>query len=755
MSRLKIAMIFSLIVLFLSSLIPATAQEHPQKRKELSVETIYGPLMGRLFKDYPTGLRWLPKSDRFSFIKRNGKNGTAALIVENARNGKQTTVITSNDLQYITKENDTLQIPIATYRWLPNETGLIFTLEGDVWLYTLKKRQLKRLTQTQAQEEEIQVAPNSRYISFVRHNDLFVLDLQTGEETRLTTDGSETILNGKLDWVYQEELVGRGIFRGHWWAPDSKHIAYLQFDESNVPQYPLVDWMPYHPTVEMMHYPKAGDPNPVVKLGVVSIEGGHTVWMDTGDNPDVYLPRVYWLPNGRQVAFMRLDRLQQHLEFFFADIATGKARKVLEETDPYFINVGDFVYFFKKKEQFLWGSESSGFRHLYLYDYQGNKIRQLTQGDWMVDDFLGVDRSEKWVYFTATEKSIVERHLYRVKTNGSSFKRLTHKEGTHNIRLASSGKYYIDNYSNLLTPYVLTMHKSNGKYLREIARCSVDLAKEYNIRAPEIFTFKGETTGLTYYASMIKPPHFNPQKKYPVLIYVYGGPHAQVIRNAFGYTRYLWHLMMAQKGFIIFSMDNRGAWGWGHDWEKQVYRQLGKLELIDQLEGVAYLKKQPFVDEKRIGIWGWSYGGYMTLYALTHADAFRTGVSVAPVTDWRDYDTIYTERYMGLPQDNKEGYRNSSPVFSADSLRGMLYLVHGTGDDNVHFQNSVQMADALIDAGKMFHFMMYPKQKHGIAARADRIHLFKLITHFLVEHLKGEGQTTKEHPTGSEHPHKM
>ncbi len=721
------------------SLFPVSlwAQEHPTERQQLTVEAIYGSLMGEIFKDYPTGLRWLPNSDRYAYIQQDPQTGNTTLVVENARNGKRRTVLSSSDLQYITAKGDTLQIPIRRYQWLPNEKGFIFVFDGDVWYYLLKEGKLRRLTNNEAPEEEVQIAPNSQWISFVRENNLFVLNLQSGEEKQLTTDGSATLLNGKLDWVYQEELVGRGIFRGHWWSPDSRSIAYLQFDESNVPQYPLVDWMPYHPTVEMMHYPKAGDPNPIVKLGVVSITEGRTVWIDTGDNPDVYIPRVYWLPNSQQVAFMRLDRLQQHLEFFFADIQTGKARKVLEETDPYFINVGDFVYFFKKKKQFLWGSEVSGYRHLYIYDYQGNLITQLTSGDWMVDTFLGVDRGEKWIYFTATKKSIVERHLYRVKVNSKGFKRLSIPEGTHNIQLAPSGNYYIDNYANLLTPYVVTVHKSNGKTLRELARSSVDLAKTYNIRVPEIFTFNGPNTGIRYYAMMIKPPQFDPNKKYPVLVYVYGGPHAQVVRNTFGYTRFLWHLMMAQKGFIVFAMDNRGSWGRGHDWEKQVYRQLGKLELIDQLEGVAYLKQQSYVDTNRIGIWGWSYGGYMTLYALTHSRAFRTGISVAPVTDWRDYDTIYTERYMGLPQDNAAGYRNSSPVFAADSLQGMLFLVHGTGDDNVHFQNSVQMVDRLIDAGKSFHFMMYPQQMHGIGARPDRIHLFRLMTHFLLEHLKG------------------
>jgi len=280
------------------------------------------------------------------------------------------------------------------------------------------------------------------------------------------------------------------------------------------------------------------------------------------------------------------------------------------------------------------------------------------------------------------------------------------------------------------------LYRNSGKKLRTISE-PVKILEEYQIQLPELFTFKGDN-GILYYASMIKPTRFDPNKKYPVLIYVYGGPHAQVIRKAFGGSRQLWHQMLAEKGYIIFSMDNRGAWGRGHDWEKVIYKNMGKTELSDQLQGVKYLKSLPFVDSTRIGIWGWSYGGYMTLYSLTHSKAFRTGVSVAPVTDWRDYDTIYTERYMSLPQDNPEGYRNSSPVFAADSLNGKLLLVHGTGDDNVHMQNSIQMIDRLIDAGKQFNLMFYPNQKHGIGAAADRLHLFKLITRFLDENLKGE-----------------
>ncbi|NOX37306.1 MAG: prolyl oligopeptidase family serine peptidase [Calditrichaeota bacterium] len=713
-----------------------TQSAAPQERQDLSVEEIFTSLSREIYRNYPTRLKWLPKSDRFSYIQSDREAGVQKLIVHQARNGKESVVLTSDDLKHITAD-DTIEVSLYAYQWLPDESGLIFDSENDIWYFPLKTRQLIRLTNTPEKEEEIQISPDSRKVAFVRDFNIYVIDLATGEEKQLTFDGHADLLNGKLDWVYQEELVGRGIFRGYWWAPNSQFIAYLQFNEEPVPQYPLVDWMPYHPTVEMMRYPKAGDPNPIVKLGVVNLNTAKTVWIDTGENTDIYLPRVYWLPTSDQLAFMRLDRYQQHLEFLFADIQTGESRLVLEERDPYFINVGDFVYFFKNSPRFIWGSERTGFRHLYLYDYNGKQIRQLTRGDWMVTQFLGVDKNERWVYFTATEKDIRERHLYRVKTNGSGFKRLTQREGTHSIALSASGNYFVDTYSHVFTPYEMFVYKSSGKQLRLLRASEVDIAAKYNVRLPEFFTFEGDN-GITYYASMIKPPDFNPERTYPVLVYVYGGPHAQVIRKRYGGFRFLWHLMLAQKGYIIFSMDNRGSWGRGHDWEKVVYRQLGKYELEDQLRGVAYLKNLPYVDKDRIGIWGWSYGGYMTLYAMTRSKVFKAGISVAPVTDWRDYDTIYTERYMGLPQENEEGYRNSSPVFFADSLHGHLLLVHGTGDDNVHFQNSIHMVDRLIDAGKQFEFMVYPQQMHGIGSTTDRIHLFNMMTQFLERYLKQE-----------------
>ncbi len=726
------AIVLSALVLMVA--LPAGAQS---ERKPLTVKTIFQFLPRQLYGSLPQGLQWLPKRKQYSFLKMNKKTKSQELWIHDAHSGREGMVLSNAKLIYITAKGDTQHLSLRGAVWTPKEDGLVLPNRRDIWYYNLNTEKLTRLTDSEDREEQVTLSPDGKQIAFIRGYDLYALDIATGKETRLTTNGNADLYNGKLDWVYQEELVGRGKFQAFWWSPDSRHIAYLQFNEKPVPRYPLVDWLPHHPTTEMERYPKAGDGNPIVKLGVISTAGGETVWMDTGDDSDIYLPRVYWLPDGKELAFMRLDRLQQNLEFLFADPLSGKSRLVLKEGDPQWINVGDFVYFFKKKKQFLWGSERSGFRHLYLYDYQGKQLKQLTSGNWMVDGLASVDERSKWIYFTSTKADIAERQLYRVRTDGTRMQRLTHRSGTHRARMPNGGKYFIDYFSDPTTPYRADLFRADGKKMVTISAGAGKLLQEYQLKPPEFLDFTGGN-GILYHAMMYKPSDFDPAKKYPVLIYVYGGPHAQVIRKAHGGTRQLWHQMMAEKGYIVFSMDNRGAWGRGHDWEKVIYRHMGKTELADQLEGVKYLKSLPYVDANRIGIWGWSYGGYMTLYSLTHSDAFRTGVSVAPVTDWRNYDTIYTERYMGVPQDNQEGYDESSPAYAAKNLHGKLLLVHGTGDDNVHMQNSIQMIQRLIEAGKAFQLMMYPNQKHGISATPDRVHLFNMITDFLDKNLKGD-----------------
>jgi len=709
-----------------------------QGKKLLTVERIYGEpsLMGRL----PWAVQWSPDGKMITYLHLDKKTGKVDLWYYDVRSGKRHLLVDSDKLILPTppKEKKPPRFRISRYLWSPTGEELLFPSKGDLFIYNLKTGQFRQLTQTKEPEKDPKFSPDGRYVAFIREYNLYALDLRTGDEIPLTTDGNKNLMNGQVDWVYDEEF---DLHTGYWWSPDSKYIAYLQFDESPVPEYPIVDFIPYHATVTFQKYPKAGDPNPILRVGVVSLETRQTVWMDTGDETDIYIPRVTWLPDGKHLAIQVLNRDQTQLDLLLADVRTGRTsgragRRILREEQPCWINIRDDLYFFKDKPYFIWSSERDGFRHLYLYNTQGKLIRRLTRGSWQVEELCGVDEKAKMVYFTATEKSPLERHLYRVRLNGRGFRRLTSQAGTHRIVMSPDSRHFLDYYSDVKTPTQLTLYRANGRRVAILEENRVPELEEYALSEPEFLTLASED-GDTLYALMIKPPDFDPTRKYPVIVRVYGGPHGQVVRNSFrtGWGS-LWHQMMAQKGYIIFSLDNRGSWGRGKRWEDTIYRRFGEVELRDQLQGVRYLKSLPFVDSTRIGIWGWSYGGYMTCYAMFRApEVFKVGVAVAPVTDWRDYDTIYTERYMDRPQDNPEGYKQSSPVNYAANLKGKLLIIHGTSDDNVHFQNTVQLVDELIKAGKSFDLMIYPRKSHGIGGKNARIHLFNLITNYFLENL--------------------
>ena len=698
---------------------------HAQQKQPLTIKDVFS---NSVYYKFPIGVQWQPGGQSFSRMKINWENRSRELWRFDLKSGEESALLTARDLEFLPDRG-------WNYQWTPDGSGVILTAGGDVWRYDFNSKSAKRLTETDAGEELAHVSPDGKWLSFVRSGNLFVVNIADGTERQLTFDGSNVILNGKFDWVYQEELIERGEFKAYFWSPNSDRIAFLRFDQSPVPEYPMVDWQPVHPDLEMMRYPKAGDPNSIVKLGVVAIGSGETVWLDDNSQSDDYFPRVNWLPDGRTVAYQRLDRRQKNVTLRFADAQTGKSRTVLTDSDPDWINLNTHTYFYRDKKQFLWGSERSGFLHLYRYDYDGKLLNPVTSGKWLVDNLAGVDEKNDWIYFTATKKDIRERQLYRVKRDGAALAQLSSGAGDHSIKMAPEAQFYLDYFSNLTTRMEITAHRENGEALRKIlADDYPDLQQKFDLSEPEMLTFSGENH-INYYAAMLKPPDFDPKKKYPVLIHVYGGPHAQVVRNSNRGINSLWNQLLAQRGFIIFSMDNRGASGRGHAWETPISRQMGKIELEDQLRGVAYLKSLPFVDATRIGIEGGSYGGYMTLYAMTHSDAFRAGIADASVTDWRNYDTAYTERYMGLPQENEDGYRDSAPVNAAENLHGKLLIIHGTSDENVHVQNSIQMIGALINAGKQFQQAFYPKQHHGVHGNA-RQHLSQLILNFLEANLK-------------------
>lgn len=457
--------------------------------------------------------------------------------------------------------------------------------------------------------------------------------------------------------------------------------------------------------------------------------------MDLGTEADMYVPRVNWLPDSKRLTIQRLNRTQTIVDVLLADAATGKSSTILADKDDYWINVSDDLHFLENGKRFLWSSERSGYRHLYLYDFSGKSPAQLTKGDWEVSRVEGVDEANGVVYFTATEKSPLERHLYRVGLDGSGFARITREDGTHRVNFAPNSGIYVDTYSNTNAPPRQDLYRADGTKLATLNENKVVELADYHLSPVEFFTIKAHD-GVMLNCSMIKPPNFDPAKKYPVIVYTYGGPHAQVVVNAWMGGGFLWHQMMAQKGYIIFSLDNRGSTGRGHVFEEPIRFHFGAQELSDQRDGGEWLRSQPYVDAERIGIHGWSYGGHMTLHAMFEApDIFKVGFAGGPVTDWHFYDTIYTERYMGLLPGHEKSYGESSPIKNAGKLKGKLLIAHGTGDDNVHYSNTLDLIDDLIKAGKYVEVMAFPGRGHGVSDLPAQRLLWNRVTKLFLDNL--------------------
>jgi dipeptidyl-peptidase-4 len=620
----------------------------------------------------------------------------------------------------------------AQYQWAPDGAGILFQGPTALAWFELKSQVARTLVSGKAAIADPKISTDGKFVSFVRDHNLWLANVANGKEQAVTSGGTEEIRKGELDWVYPEELE---IKTAYWWSPDSSAIAYLEMDERKVSQYPLVDFSSPSGEAEMERYPVAGGANPVVRVLVVSLNGSEPRAMDLGAETDIYVPRVNWLNDSKHIAIQRLNRAQNTLDLMIADAATGKTRTALSESDPNWVNVSDDLYFFKDGKRFLWSSERTGFRHFYLYDLDGKEVAQLTKGQWEVSSLNAVDESGGAVYFTATEKSPLERHLYRIGLDGTGFTRITKEEGTHDVVVAPNAAAFYDIYSNAGAPPRQELYRANGSRIATINENKVAELADYHLSPVEFLTVKSRD-GVQLNASIIKPPNFDAQKKYPVLVSTYGGPHAQVVRNAWGGSTFLWHELMVQKDYIIFLLDNRGSAGRGHVFEAPLHLRLGAQELSDQRDGVAWLKSLPYVDASRIGVWGWSYGGHTTLHAMFEAgDDFKVGFAGGPVTDWRYYDSIYTERYLGLPQKNEKGYRDSSPVKYAAQLRGRLLIAHGTGDDNVHFANTLTVVNELIEAGKYVEVMAFPGRGHGVSDLPARRVLMQRVTQFFLDNL--------------------
>jgi len=708
----------------------------------LTVERIYSQpsLSGNLAR----GIVWTPDSKQLSYfvdIPRSGmQKARSELWIADASNGQGHLLVSSEKLESLlppvtgktTQATGLGRRAPSEYQWAPNGTAILFESSTALSWFDLKTEAGRTILSGKENIADPKISPDGRYVSFVRGHNLWLVGVADGRERALTQNGREEIRKGELDWVYPEELE---IKTAYWWSPDSSAVAYLEMDERKVSQYPLVNFSSYDGDAEMERYPVAGGANPAVRVLVTSVNGGEPRVMDTGTETDIYIPRVSWLNDSKHLAIQRLNRQQTVLELLIAESDSSKSRVALTEKDQYWINVSDDLFFLKDGKRFLWSSERSGYRHLYMYGLEGKQLAQLTKGDWEVSAVEAVDDSKGIVYFTATEKSPLERQLYRINLDGSGFARVTKEDGTHHLNIAPNGAAFVDTYSNSATPPRQDLLRADGSRIAAINENKVAELAEYHLSPVEFLTVKSHD-GMPLNAMMIKPAGFDPAKKYPVLVYTYGGPHVQVVLNAWGGTTFLWHELLAQKGYIVFALDNRGSAGRGHLFEEPIHFRLGAQEMSDQRDGAAYLKSLPYVDANRIGIWGWSYGGHMTLHAMFEdPEDFKVGFAGGPVTDWYYYDTIYTERYLGLPQKNGESYQESSPVKNAGNLKGKLLIAHGTGDDNVHFANSLSVIDKLIEAGKYVEVMAFPGRGHGVSDFPARRVLMQRVTQFFLDNL--------------------
>jgi dipeptidyl-peptidase-4 len=716
---------------------PAVSGADPAPKRVLTLERVYAA--EPLVEPAPTALRWRD-ADRFTYLRKagSGPDARGVLWEEDAVTGKARKLLEAIPAEGTGTDGKPRTFPVDDATWNEAGTALLVAAEKDLWHYEPGARAARRLTNDEAEEELPGFSPDGAKVAFVKGNDLWFVEVATGRATRLTADGSPTILNGRLDWVYEEELAGRGDGRAYEWAPDSSAIAFLRLDVSKVPEYPLVDFLPTNGKVLPQRYPKPGDPNAAPSVRIVgwgNADGTTTSRAVDFDGNDVLLgPDLSFTPDSSAVAFTKMNRTQTQIEaFLLSRSGDGAPRSLLRESSASWINSHEPPLFLPDGSGFLWLSERSGFLHLWRYRMDGTLVGPVTTGEWAIEGDPKLDAESGAVFFTSTAKDPRERHLYRVGLDGSGLAQLTFDKGTHEAVPSPGGRFVLDAWSNVDTPPRVVLRRQNGTRIRSVFVPETSLG-EYALATTEMGSFRG-SDGTLFYTRLVKPADFDPSRRYPVVVYVYGGPHAQLVQERWGATSLLDHVL-ASKGYLVWAVDNRGSGGRGLAFESAILRRLGEIELKDQLEGIAELKKLPFVDPSRLGVHGWSYGGYLTLTAATRApEVFRAAFAGAPVTHWKYYDSIYTERYMKLPKENPEGYEATAPLTHAAKLGPKLLVVHGTADDNVHMQQSIAFADALNKARREYVFVPFAGMKHGPRDRATRHAVHQRLVSFFEQNL--------------------
>ncbi|MCH8124799.1 DPP IV N-terminal domain-containing protein [candidate division KSB1 bacterium] len=709
-------------IFFISSVVFA------QEKKSLTYEQVFESGQPRLTKPLPRIRGWLD-DNHFLQQKQDQSENNRELFKISAATGDETIFLDPEDFKDVLPGGFTL---FSTAGTTSDYSGFLYNRNNDLYYLNTNTKVFKQLTATSAEEKNPTFSPDGKFIAYTRNRDLFAFDIETGLEHQLTDDASDHIYNGWASWVYYEEILGRrSRYRAFYFSPDGNKLAFLKFDDSPVPKFTLFRANGAHGELEVAYYPKPGDSNPKVKLGIVDISSGETTWADFDENADEYIAWVSWTPDNENVTIQWMNRDQNHIKIYLVDPLSGSKKEIYDEKQDAWVEFFEDLHFFEDGSGFLVRSDVDGWRHLYVYNMDGSLKKRLTKGEWTVRSIQLVDEDNGQIFFTANKDESTESHLYRVGLDGKGLKKLSSIPGSHRIQMSPGGSFYIDTYSNITTPTKMALHKDNGEFVRELGDSKTPEMDKYALGKIELFRVKikdGFNLPLKWYL----PPDFNPNIKYPVLFSVYGGPNAGSVRNS---GPSLSSHYRAQQGIIVLNVDHRGSGHFGKKGVAQMYRNLGKWEMHDWIEIVKWLRKKSFVDPHRIGITGGSYGGYATLLALTTgAEYFTHGVSNSPVTDWKLYDTVYTERYMDRPVDNPEGYKNSSAMTNIENFKGKLLLTHGTIDDNVHMQNSIQFIEAMMKHGKQFELMIYPNERHGFRNPERRSHRSKLIDNFWSRH---------------------
>ena len=686
----------------------------------------------------PSDLDWRPGGHELRYTWDDGEG--SALWLFDAAEQKSRKLVAESKLTPEGGEADDLQFS-------PSGDQMLYGVDGDLWLYDLEKGAVQRLTKSASENEKATFSPDGGSVAFVREDELYLLDLKSGEEKRLTHDGEpDVVFNGITDWVYWEEIWGRNS-TGFWWSGDSRRIAFYHIDDREVSIYPLVDVGPVHPEIDHQRYPKAGDDLPKVSIRVLDLSTGEVTTLATHQDPDTYLARVHWHPDHQRLVVERLNREQTQLDLLLCGAVDGQCRNLYTEKHPTWLNLGD-EFTFLSDGRFLWSSEKSGWKALYLYGADGKELRRLTPEGWRLTGLDLVDEEGgRFVYsaYSTGELGAAERHVFEGRLDGGEPTRWTTESGWHRGQASDSG-YWLHTWSDADTSTSQAVrHRTKEEVgLLPSTPPTFDLA---SLPKWEHFTIPGPE-GSRLPAQMMKPTGFDPEKKYPVVTYHYGGPASQVVDKRWrsGRLRGLWHKYLAHRGYVVFSVDNLGSSYFGKAGEDRMHRRFGEVELEGQLAGVDYLRSLPWVDAERIGLWGWSGGGSNTLYSLFRKPGvWAVGISGAPVTHWHYYDAIWIERYLDHPEDNVAGYRDSSALTHAANLEEPLLLIHGTADNNVHPQNSINLVDRLIEADKRFELALYPGVRHSLETfnEAYQRHLFRTMTEFFDRYLidlKPEGQ---------------